>query len=194
MISKTFLPFIIYLIIPYIILISSINIHNNKKIDRLYYSKYLYSYKQDIINNNIGVIICIILSIIGGIIYYIYVHKNYNNIIKLLTLIFIILYIFELSFPMTKYSKLHTVLFILLVLFSQMYFIIILYSKKSIIKYTGYIFILLSFILFLIITLYYTPKAYNKNENKKVEYTKIENILIIILLNILSILIYLVGF
>lgn len=194
MISKTFLPFIIYLTIPYIILISSINIHNNKKIDRLYYSKYLYSYKQDIINNNIGVIICIILSIIGGIIYYIYVHKNYNNIIKLLTLIFIILYIFELSFPMTKYSNLHTVLFILLVLFSQMYFIIILYSKKSIIKYTGYIFILLSFILFLIITLYYTPKAYNKNENKKVEYTKIENILIIILLNILSILIYLVGF
>ena len=95
---------------------------------------------------------------------------------------------------MTKYSNLHTVLFILLVLFSQMYFIIILYSKKSIIKYTGYIFILLSFILFLIITLYYTPKAYNKNENKKVEYTKIENILIIILLNILSILIYLVGF
>jgi magnesium-transporting ATPase (P-type) len=194
MISKTFLPFIIYLTIPYIILISSINIHNNKKIDRLYYSKYLYSYKQDIINNNIGVIICIILSIIGGIIYYIYVHKNYNNIIKLLTLIFIILYIFELSFPMTKYSNLHTVLFILLVLFSQMYFIIILYSKKSIIKYTGYIFILLSFILFLIITLYYTPKAYNKNENKKVKYTKIENILIIILLNILSILIYLVGF
>ena len=50
MISKTFLPFIIYLTIPYIILISSINIHNNKKIDRLYYSKYLYSYKQDIIN------------------------------------------------------------------------------------------------------------------------------------------------
>ncbi len=123
-----------------------------------------------------------------------YIKINYNNIIKLLTLIFIILYIFELSFPMTKYSNLHTVLFILLVLFSQMYFIIILYSKKSIIKYTGYIFILLSFILFLIITLYYTPKAYNKNENKKVEYTKIENILIIILLNILSILIYLVGF
>ena len=170
------------------------NISKDNKITKLYFSKFLFSYQQDILNNRISVIIAIILSIIAGILYFIYINKNFPIVIKFLTIIFILLYILEFSFPWTKHKELHKNLFIALTFFSQIYFIIImLLIKNKNIKYLGLFLIFITILISLIAVKYIVPKAFNLNTKNKIKYSKIENILMIVLLIIISIVIYLIG-
>lgn len=195
-ISKTWLPSIIYIIIPLIIYFTTFNLQNNNKINRLYYTKHCFSYKQDILNNRIPVIITIILSIIGGILLYKYVYYNYNFKIRILVILFILFYIFEFAIPFTynKFTFLHSVLFTFLCIFGIITLIILLSYKNKIIKLIGYLLIFVS-LIFIIISGYIINKkiiVVSKDINKS-KYCKLETYLLLSALIIIGIVIYLIG-
>jgi len=195
-ISKTWLPSIIYIIIPLIIYFTTFNLQNNNKINRLYYTKHCFSYKQDILNNRIPVIITIILSIIGGILLYKYVYYNYNFKIRILVILFILFYIFEFAIPFTynKFTFLHSVLFTFLCIFGIITLIILLSYKNKIIKLIGYLLIFVS-LIFIIISGYIINKkiiVVSKYINKS-KYCKLETYLLLSALIIIGIVIYLIG-
>lgn len=195
-ISKTWLPSIIYIIIPLIIYFTTFNLQNNNKINRLYYTKHCFSYKQDILNNRIPVIITIILSIIGGILLYKYVYYNYNFKIRILVILFILFYIFEFAIPFTynKFTFLHSVLFTFLCIFGIITLIILLSYKNKIIKLIGYLLIFVS-LIFIIISCYIINKkiiVVSKDINKS-KYCKLETYLLLSALIIIGIVIYLIG-
>jgi hypothetical protein len=195
-ISKTWLPSIIYIIIPLIIYFTTFNLQNNDKINRLYYLKHCFSYKQDILNNRIPVIITIILSIIGGILLYKYVYYNYNFKIRILVILFILFYIFEFAIPFTnnKFTFLHAVLFTFLCIFGILTLIILVSYKNKIIKLIGYLLIFISLILILISGYIINRKiiVVSKDINKS-KYCKLETYLLLSALIIIGIVIYLIG-
>lgn len=195
-ISKTWIPSIIYIIIPLIIYFTTFNLQNNNKINRLYYIKYCFSYKQDILNNKIPVIITIILSIIGGILLYKYVYYNYNFKIRILVILFILFYIFEFAIPFTnnKFTFLHAVLFTFLCIFGILTLIILVSYKNKIIKLIGYLLIFISLILILISGYIINRKiiVVSKDINKS-KYCKLETYLLLSALIIIGIVIYLIG-
>lgn len=195
-ISKTWLPSIIYIIIPLIIYFTTFNLQNNDKINRLYYTKYCFSYKQDILNNRIPVIITIILSIIGGILLYKYVYYNYNFKKRILVILFILFYIFEFAIPFTnnKFTFLHSVLFTFLCIFGILTLIILVSYKNKIIKLIGYLLIFISLILILISGYIINRKiiVVSKDINKS-KYCKLETYLLLSALIIIGIVIYLIG-
>lgn len=195
-ISKTWLPSIIYIIIPLIIYFTTFNLQNNDKINRLYYLKHCFSYKQDILNNRIPVIITIILSIIGGILLYKYVYYNYNFKIRILVILFILFYIFEFAIPFTnnKFTFLHAVLFTFLCIFGILTLIILVSYKNKIIKLIGYLLIFISLILILISGYIINRKiiVVSKDINKS-KYCKLETYLLLFALIIIGIVIYLIG-
>ena len=198
-ISKTWIPSIIYIIIPLIIYFTTFNLQNNNKINRLYYTKYCFSYKQDILNNKIPVIITIILSIIGGILLYKYVYYNYNFKIRILVILFILFYIFEFAIPFTnnKFTFLHSVLFTFLCIFGILTLIILVSYKNKInkiIKIIGYLLIFISLILILISGYIINRKiiVVSKDINKS-KYCKLETYLLLSALIIIGIVIYLIG-